>query len=127
MGDTGSLFVGALMAGLVVYGGLLLWFLPLALIYIVEALSVISQVIYFKLTKPYTPERPMSAPALALYKLTHKLPGDGKRLWRMSPIHHHFEAVAADKGMKEWEVVLWFWVVQVALATACIAGFRFII
>jgi phospho-N-acetylmuramoyl-pentapeptide-transferase len=125
MGDTGSLFTGALMATLVVAGGLTLWFVPLALIYIIEALSVISQVAYFKLTKPFEPERPMSALRLALFKLTHRLPGQGKRLWRMAPIHHHFEALAAERNVKEWQVVFWFWLLQLALSSLCLAGFSF--
>ena len=123
MGDTGSLFLGGLMAGLVVCGGLTLWFIPLSLIYIVESLSVMAQIAYFKLTKPYEPEKPMSASALAIYKLTHRLPGDGKRLLRMAPIHHHFEAVAAEKGKPEWQVVLWFWLIQLGIASAVCLGF----
>jgi len=123
MGDTGSLFIGALMAGLVAYGGLLLWFIPLALIYIVETLSVICQVAYFKLTKAYTPEKPMSALTLAIYKLQNKLPGEGKRLLRMAPMHHHFEALAAEKGHREWQVVVCFWIVQFLLCALCLLGF----
>ncbi len=126
MGDTGSLFIGALMAGIVVYGGLVLWFVPMALIYIVETLSVISQVLYFKATKAYTADKPMSKPACLLFKLTHKLPGAGKRLWRMAPIHHHFEALAAENGQKEWVVVLWFWLAQMVLCAICLAGFSFV-
>ena len=122
MGDTGSLFIGALMAGLVIYSGLVLWFLPLALIYILETLSVISQVLYFKATKTYMPEEPMSRMALLVFKLTHKLPGEGKRLWRMAPMHHHFEAIAIENGKKEWEVVLWFWVAQMILCALCLLG-----
>jgi phospho-N-acetylmuramoyl-pentapeptide-transferase len=108
-----------------VYGGLLFWFVPMAIIYILEAVSVMSQVLYFKLTKPFKPETPMSALRLALFKLTHKLPGEGKRLWRMAPMHHHFEAVAADKGIKEWEVVRWFIIAQMILCAICLAGFGF--
>lgn len=115
MGDTGSLFLGALMAGIVVGGGLLIWFLPMALIYIVETISVIAQVVYFKLTKNYEPEQEMSKLQVSLYKLTHKLPGEGKRLFRMAPIHHHFEALAHERGQKEADVVLWFWIVQLAI------------
>lgn len=123
MGDTGSLFVGGLMAGLVCYGGLVFWFVPLSLIYVIETISVIAQVIYFKLTKPFQPEKPMSALALAVYKLTHKLPGEGKRLLRMAPIHHHFEALGAEKGMKEWEIVILFWFVQLILACLSVISF----
>ncbi|MBX9685828.1 MAG: phospho-N-acetylmuramoyl-pentapeptide-transferase [Candidatus Obscuribacterales bacterium] len=123
MGDTGSLFLGALMAGLVVAGGLVLWFIPLSLIYVVETVSVILQVLYFKASKAYVPERSMSRLSLLLYKLTHKLPGEGKRLFRMSPIHHHFEAIAQEKGKKEWEVVLSFWVIQLLISAVTLFFF----
>lgn len=123
MGDTGSLFLGGLMAGIVSVSGLLPWFVPLALIYIIESISVMAQVAYFKLTKPYQPEKAMSPIALALYKLTHRLPGDGKRLLRMAPIHHHFEVIAAEKGKPEWTVSLWFWLVQLGIASAVCLGF----
>jgi phospho-N-acetylmuramoyl-pentapeptide-transferase len=123
MGDTGSLFIGGMMAAIVIAGGIVVWFVPLSLIYIVETLSVMIQVPYYKLTKPYTPDKPMSAPALALYKLTHKLPGEGKRVFRMTPIHHHFEAVLGDKGVPEAQVVLYFWLVQLGLSIAVLAIF----
>lgn len=123
MGDTGSLFVGGLMAYLTIAGGLVLWFVPLSAIYILEALSVMAQVVYFKLTKQYTPEKPMSAPALIFLKLTKRLPGEGKRLFRMAPLHHHFEAVFADKGVEEYEVVAGFWVVQTVLCVSVIAAY----
>jgi phospho-N-acetylmuramoyl-pentapeptide-transferase len=123
MGDTGSLFLGGLMALLVVAGKLELWFIPLALVYIVETLSVIIQVVYFKLTKDYQPEKPMSAPALIWLKLTKRLPGEGKRFFKMAPLHHHFEAVGAEKGIAEWQVVAGFWLVQMALCLAVLATF----
>ncbi len=123
MGDTGSLFLGALMAGLIICGGLVLWFVPLALIYIIETLSVMAQVGYYKLTKPFTPDTPMSKPALIMYKLTHRLPGDGKRLFRMAPIHHHFEALAAEKGRSESAVVTWFWLAQLAICALTFLAF----
>lgn len=117
MGDTGSLFLGGLLAAIAYCSGLTFWLIPLGLIYIVEALSVMAQVIYFKLTKPYTGE-PMPPLKLLITKLTKRLPGEGKRLLRMAPIHHHFEAVYGEKGVKEWEVVLWFWLVQLGLCAA---------
>ena len=123
MGDTGSLFLGAMMAALVVSGGVVFWFVPLSLIYIVEALSVMAQVSYYKLTKPYTPEKPISSLALAWYKLTHKLPGEGKRIFRMAPLHHHFEAALAEQGITEWQVVAGFWLVQLGLSLAVLALF----
>ncbi len=115
MGDTGSLFLGGLLAASVLTSGLLFWFIPLALIYILETLSVIVQVSYFKLTK--TSDEPW------WYKLTHKLPGEGKRLFRMAPLHHHFEAVLAEKDISEWQVVLGFWLVQLLLCVLVLAVF----
>ena len=66
MGDTGSLFLGGLVCGLAFALDMPLILLPVGIVYIAETLSVILQVIYFKLTH-------------------------GKRLFRMSPLHHHFE------------------------------------
>jgi len=123
MGDTGSLFLGGLMAGLTLVGGFLLWFVPLTVIYIAEALSVIAQVSYFKLTKPYLPPQPMSRPALIWLKLTKRLPGEGKRLLRMAPLHHHFEALMAERGVPEWQVVAAFWGVQLIVSLAVLAAF----
>jgi phospho-N-acetylmuramoyl-pentapeptide-transferase len=123
MGDVGSLFLGGLLAALVLCSGLTNWFIPLALIYILETISVIMQVSYYKLTKPYNPPQPMNELSLALYKLTHKLPGEGKRIFRMSPLHHHFEAIMAEKGVPEWQVVLGFWLVQLLICCVVLAAF----
>lgn len=123
MGDTGSLFLGGLMAGLTVAGGIVIWFVPLSLIYIGEAISVMLQVVYFKLTKPYKPPEPMRPAALIWLKLTKKLPGEGKRLFRMAPLHHHFEAVLGEKGMPEWQVVAAFWFVQLAISAVVLTTF----
>lgn len=123
MGDTGSLFLGGTLAALAICSGLTFWLIPLGFIYIVEALSVMAQVVYFKLTKPYTGE-PMPPLKLLVTKLTKRLPGEGKRLFRMAPIHHHFEAVYAEKGVKEWEVVLWFWLVQMGLCAGVLWLFK---
>ncbi|HEY9745500.1 MAG TPA: phospho-N-acetylmuramoyl-pentapeptide-transferase [Oculatellaceae cyanobacterium] len=65
MGDTGSLALGGALGALAVTGRMELWLTLLASVYIIEALSVILQVISFKTT--------------------------GKRIFRMSPLHHHFE------------------------------------
>ncbi len=65
MGDTGSLFLGGVVAAAAVVNGWSLYLVIAGLIYVVEALSVILQVASFKLT--------------------------GKRIFKMSPIHHHFE------------------------------------
>lgn len=66
MGDTGSLFLGGLVCALAFATGMPILLLPIGIIYIAEELSVVLQVSYFKLTH-------------------------GKRLFKMSPIHHHFE------------------------------------
>ena len=66
MGDTGSMFIGGLLTGAAVLLRLQLWLIPLCVTMILSSLSVIAQRIYFKLT-------------------------GGKRLIKMSPLHHHFE------------------------------------
>lgn len=123
MGDTGSLFIGGLMGALVVAGGLTFWFVPLSIIYIMESISVMQQVAYFKLTKPFTPEKPMSLLMVTWTKLTKKLPGEGKRLYRMAPLHHHFEAVLAEKGYSEAKVVRLFWIAQFILCFSVLLFF----
>lgn len=66
MGDTGSMALGGVLSAMAIVGRME-WLLPIAgLIYVIEALSVIIQVTYFKKT-------------------------GGKRVFRMAPIHHHFE------------------------------------
>jgi UDP-N-acetylmuramyl pentapeptide phosphotransferase/UDP-N-acetylglucosamine-1-phosphate transferase len=77
---------------------------------------------YFKITKEWQPPKPMSKPVLIFHKMTHILPGEGKRLFRMTPIHHHFEAIAAEHGRGEVDVVKGFWVAQFALCTVVLAA-----
>ena len=79
MGDTGSLFLGGAVCGLAFALNMPLILILVGFVYIVETLSVILQVGYFKLTH-------------------------GKRLFKMSPIHHHFEMC----GWKEVKIVLVF-------------------
>mgnify|MGYP002512641119 CR=1 FL=1 len=79
MGDTGSLFLGGIICGLAFALNMPLILIPVGFVYIVETMSVILQVGYFKLTH-------------------------GKRLFKMSPIHHHFEMC----GWKEVKIVLVF-------------------
>lgn len=85
MGDVGSLGMGALLGGLAVAAGLELFFALAALVFVVEVVSVILQVIYFRIT-------------------------GGKRLFRMTPIHHAFEL----RGWKEPQVVARFALVGLA-------------
>lgn len=88
MGDTGSLAIGsALGAGAILQHAVFL--LPfIGFIYFVEMASVMLQVLWFKYTKAQT--------------------GEGKRLFRRAPLHHHFELA----GWSEWRVVLTFWAVN---------------
>ncbi|KNF09924.1 phospho-N-acetylmuramoyl-pentapeptide- transferase MraY [Gottschalkia purinilytica] len=89
MGDTGSMALGGAVAGIAVLLNLPLIIPIVCGIYFAEALSVIIQVTSFKLT--------------------------GKRVFLMSPLHHHFE----QKGWKETKVVTVFWIVTVVL---CLIG-----
>lgn len=92
MGDTGSLALGGALASLAIITRTEL-FLPLVgLIYVVETLSVIIQVISFKLT--------------------------GKRVFRMSPLHHHYELA----GWSEQKVVRVFWTVTMLGALVGVMG-----
>ena len=79
MGDTGSLFLGGVVCALAFALDMPLILILVGFVYIVETLSVILQVTYFKLTH-------------------------GKRIFKMSPIHHHFEMC----GWKEVKIVLVF-------------------
>ena len=90
MGDTGSLALGGGVAAAAIAMKLELLLLIIGLLYVIEALSVVMQVGYFKLTH-------------------------GKRIFRMAPIHHHFELC----GMKETQVVGAFWAFT---ALCCIIG-----
>ena len=78
MGDTGSLALGGLLATISIMGKFELWLIPIAIIFILETLSVMIQVTSFKLT--------------------------GKRVFKMSPIHHHFEL----SGWSENKIVFVF-------------------
>ena len=82
MGDTGSMALGGAVIGIAIMLKMELFVLIAGIIYVAEAGSVLLQVAYFKAT-------------------------GGKRLFRMSPIHHHFEL----KGWPETRVVTVFWIV----------------
>ena len=84
MGDSGSLSLGAVISALFIILKMEVLILFAGIIYIIETLSVIIQVIYFKLTK-------------------------GKRIFKMTPIHHHFELV----GLTEMKIDYLFWLIQV--------------
>ena len=86
MGDTGSLFLGGIVCGLAFALNMPLILILVGFVYIVETVSVLLQVGYFKATK-------------------------GKRLFKMAPIHHHFEMC----GWKEVKIVLVFSAVSAVL------------
>ncbi len=92
MGDTGSLAIGGIIASLAIVLRKELLIPILCGIFLVEALSVIIQVSYFKYTR--------------------KKYGEGRRVFLMSPIHHHYQ----KKGYHEVKIVTRFWIVGVFLA-----------
>ncbi len=92
MGDTGSLTLGAIIAVMAIVLRKELLLPLLCGIFLVEILSVMIQVYYFKYTK--------------------RKYGEGRRIFRMSPLHHHFQKI----GMHEAKIVTRFWIVGVMLA-----------
>lgn len=86
MGDTGSLGIGGAIAAIAIVTKSELLFLVIGGIFVIEMLSVVLQVLSFKTR--------------------------GKRIFKMSPIHHHFEL----SGWSEWRVVVTFWAVGLLLA-----------
>ena len=89
MGDTGSLFMGGMVCALAFGMDLPLLLLPVGFVYLCEILSVVLQVTYFKATH-------------------------GKRVFRMAPLHHHFELL----GWKEVTIVIRFWLIAAIIAVA---------
>jgi len=87
MGDVGSLAIGGALAGLAIMSRTELLMAVVAGLFVLETMSVLLQMICFKLTK--------------------RLTGTGRRIFRIAPIHHHFEHV----GWDEVTVVIRFWIV----------------
>lgn len=96
MGDTGSLMLGGVIATLAVLIRKELLLPILCGVFLVEILSVMIQVSYFKYTK-------------------NKY-GEGRRVFLMSPLHHHYQ----KKGMHEAKIVARFWIIAVLLAVLTI-------
>ena len=96
MGDTGSLTIGGIIAVLAIAVRKELLIPILAGIFTVEVLSVTLQVSYFKYTK--------------------KKYGEGRRIFLMSPLHHHYQ----KKGYQESKIVVRFWIVGIMLAVLSI-------
>ncbi len=94
MGDTGSLAIGTGLAGLALTTNTHLLLPIIGGVYVAETLSVMLQVGFFKLTK-------------------------GKRLFRMAPIHHHFELM----GWRETKVIIRMWLIAGALTSVALGLF----
>ncbi|HLS66686.1 MAG TPA: phospho-N-acetylmuramoyl-pentapeptide-transferase [Pseudogracilibacillus sp.] len=86
MGDTGSLALGGAIAAVAILMKMEILLVMIGGVFVIETLSVIIQVISFKTT--------------------------GKRVFKMSPLHHHYEL----KGWSEWRVVMTFWFVAIIFA-----------
>ncbi len=100
MGDTGSLSIGAIIAVLAIIVKKELLIPLLCGVFLVENLSVIIQVLYFKYTR--------------------KKYGVGKRVFLMAPLHHHFQ----KKGIHETKIVARFWMVTILLAIMTLATLK---
>ena len=95
MGDVGALALGGALGVVAVIVRQEIVLAIMGGVFVAEALSVMLQVTYFKYTK--------------------KRYGEGRRLFRMAPLHHHFE----KKGWKETQVVVRFWIITMLL---CLVG-----
>ncbi|MEB0055435.1 MULTISPECIES: phospho-N-acetylmuramoyl-pentapeptide-transferase [unclassified Variovorax] len=95
MGDVGALALGGALGTIAVIVRQEIVFFVMGGIFVVEALSVMAQVTYFKYTK--------------------KRYGAGRRVLKMAPLHHHFE----KSGWKETQVVVRFWIITMLL---CLVG-----
>ena len=94
MGDTGSLSLGAFLGALAVFTKNEILLLILGGVFVAEAMSVILQVLSFKLT--------------------------GRRIFAMAPLHHHFEL----KGIEESKIIVRFWIVSCLLAVIALATLK---
>ncbi len=94
MGDTGSLALGGMLGAIAVATKHEIVLAVIGGLFVLEAVSVIVQVVSFKLT--------------------------GKRIFRMAPIHHHFEQL----GWTEPQIVIRFWIISVILALAGLSSLK---
>ena len=100
MGDTGSLSTGAALGTLAILLKKELLLFIIGGVFVWEALSVIIQVSYFRYTKAFT--------------------GQGKKVFKMAPIHHHYEL----NGWPESKVVIRFWIIGLLLALFSLTTFK---
>lgn len=100
MGDTGSLTIGGIIAVIAITIRKE-WLIPILCgVFLIELLSVIMQVSWFKYTK--------------------KKFGEGRRIFRMSPLHHHYQV----KGFHESKIVTRFWIVGIFLAILAVVTLK---
>jgi len=99
MGDVGSFFIGGALMGICIVTRLSLLLPVIALAMMLSSLSVIIQTTYFKYTRKKT--------------------GTGQRIFKMSPLHHHFEL----SGMPETHVVAMYYLATVVLCLIALTGF----
>ncbi|MHC5309013.1 phospho-N-acetylmuramoyl-pentapeptide-transferase [Myroides sp. LJL116] len=100
MGDTGSLTIGGIIAVMAFAVRKELLIPVLCGVFLVENLSVVLQVSYFKYTK--------------------KKYGEGRRIFLMSPLHHHFQ----KKGYHESKIVTRFWIIAILLGVFCLVSLK---
>ncbi len=100
MGDTGSLGLGGLLGVVAVAVKYEFALVIIGFLFVMEALSVMMQVGYFKLTR--------------------KLTGEGKRIFKMAPLHHHFQ----KDGWPETRVVVRFWIMSAVFALIGLATLK---
>ena len=100
MGDTGSLALGGIIAVFAIIIRKELMIPVICGIFLIENVSVMTQVAYFKYTK--------------------KKFGEGKRVFRMAPLHHHYQVL----GMHESKIVARFWIIGVMLAVISIVTLK---
>jgi phospho-N-acetylmuramoyl-pentapeptide-transferase len=100
MGDVGALALGGALGTIAVITRQEILLAIMGGIFVVEAMSVMLQVIYFKYTK--------------------KRYGEGRRILKMAPLHHHFE----KSGWKETQVVVRFWIITMLLCLVGLASLK---
>ena len=100
MGDTGSLAIGGIIAALAIVVRKELLIPVLCGVFLIENLSVVMQVSWFKYTK--------------------KKYGEGRRIFLMAPLHHHYQ----KKGIHEAKIVSRFWIIGIMLALASIVTLK---
>jgi phospho-N-acetylmuramoyl-pentapeptide-transferase len=100
MGDVGALALGGALGTIAVITRQEILLAVMGGIFVVEALSVMLQVVYFKYTK--------------------RKYGEGRRILKMAPLHHHFE----KSGWKETQVVVRFWIITMLLCLVGLASLK---